>query len=72
MLFFLTKKNNDTSPNNKAVLNVAQVIKAVMSSAAEAKLGALYINPKHAVPMRHMLEELDHPQGKTPIQTDKW
>ena len=68
--FFLTGKHNDTTPDNGAVLNVAQVIKAVMSSAAEAELGALYINAKHAVPMRHTLEELGHPQGRTPIQTD--
>ena len=41
-----------------------------MSSAAEAELGALFINTKQAVPMRHTLEELGHPQNKTPIQTD--
>jgi hypothetical protein len=68
--FFLTKKHNDTDPDNGAVLNVAQVIKSVMSSAAEAELGALFINAKLAVPMRHTLEELGHPQGRTPIQTD--
>jgi hypothetical protein len=68
--FFLTRKNNNTTPDNGAVLNVAQVIKAVMSSAAEAELGALFINAKIAVPMCHTLEELGHPQGRTPIQTD--
>ena len=35
---------------NGAVLNLAQLIKAVMSSAAEAELGALYINAREAVP----------------------
>lgn len=68
--FFLTKKHNDTNPDNGAVLNIAQVIKAVMSSAAEAELGALFINAKQAIPIRHTLEELGHPQGKTPVQTD--
>ena len=68
--FFLTKNANSTDPDNGAVLNVAQIIKAVMSSAAEAELGALFINAKHAVPMRHTLEEMGHPQGRTPIQTD--
>ena len=29
-------------PNNGAVLSIAQLIKAVMSSAAEAKIGALF------------------------------
>jgi hypothetical protein len=35
--------------NNGAVLNISQIIKAVMSSAAKAKLGALFINAKMAV-----------------------
>ena len=66
----MTKKDNNTIPVNGAGLNIAQIIKAVMSSAAEAELGALFINAKLAVPIRHTLEELGHPQGKTLIQTD--
>jgi hypothetical protein len=38
--------------NNGRVLNISQIIKAVMSSAAEAKLGTLLINAKMAVSMR--------------------
>ena len=45
-------------------------IKAVMSSAAEAELGALYINSREAVPIRHLLEEMGHKQPPTPIQID--
>jgi hypothetical protein len=56
--------------NNGAVLNIAQLIKAVMSSAAEAELGALYINACEAVPMRQLLTEMGHIQPRTPIQTD--
>ena len=41
-----------------------------MSSAAEAELGALYINAREAVPMRLLLEEMGHPQPKTSLQTD--
>ena len=37
--------------NNGAVLNISQIIRAVMSSAAEAELGALFINAKTAVSM---------------------
>ncbi len=33
-------------PNNGAILTIATIIKAVMSSAAEAELGALFINAK--------------------------
>ena len=42
---------NDPFPrNNGAILTLAQIIKPVMSSAAEAELGALYINAREVVP----------------------
>jgi len=67
--FFLSE--NDTDPrDNGAVHTVAKIIKAVMSSAAEAELGGLFINAKTAVPIRKTLEELGHKQPPTPIQTD--
>jgi hypothetical protein len=61
---------DDIPTNNGAVLNILQIIWAVMSSAVEAELGALFINAKTAISMCHMLEELGHPQPPTPIQTD--
>ena len=51
-------------------MNVSQIIKAVMLSAAEAKLGALFINLKLAVPARKTLKELGHLQPKTLMQRD--
>jgi hypothetical protein len=42
--------------NNGAVLTIAQIIKTVMSSAAEAKLDALYIDCREAVPAHHTVE----------------
>ena len=39
-----------------------------MGSAAEAKIGAAYINGQEAVPIRTLLCELGHPQPATPIQ----
>ena len=41
-----------------------------MSSAAKAKLGALYINAHKGVEIRNILQELGHHQPPTPIQTD--
>ena len=41
-----------------------------MSSAAEAKLGALFIDAKTTVSMQRTLKEMGHPQMRTPIQTD--
>jgi hypothetical protein len=62
--------NTKDPANNGAVLNITQLIKAVMSSVAKAKLSALYINACEAVPQRHLLEEMGHPQSTTSIQTD--
>eukprot|EP00956_Cyclotella_meneghiniana_P000475 scaffold553_cov70-Cyclotella_meneghiniana.AAC.1 len=56
--------------NNGAIYNEASIIKAVMSSASEAKLGALYMNARKGVEIRNMLEEMGHPQPPTPVQTD--
>ncbi len=52
----------DNPPNNGAILTLATIIKAVMLSAAEAELGALYLNAKEAVYLRQILTELGHPQ----------
>jgi hypothetical protein len=43
---------------------------AVVSSTAEAELGAMFINVEEAVHLRQILTELGHSQPKTPIQTD--
>ncbi len=49
--FFLSN-DNEFPPNNCAILTVATIIKAVMSSVAEAELGALYLKSKDAVYLR--------------------
>ena len=55
---------------NGPLLTIAQIIKFVMSSAAEAELAALFITAKELVPIRQTLVEMGWPQPKTPIQTD--
>jgi hypothetical protein len=67
--FFMS--SDITNPhNNGAVLNNAQLIKAVMSLAAEAELGTLSINARKAVPMHQLLTEMGHIQPRTPVQTN--
>ena len=64
---------SDDSPNpenNGAVMNIAQIMKHVVSSAADAEIGALFINARQAIPARMAAEELGHPQPPTPVQTD--
>jgi hypothetical protein len=66
--FFLSF--DETIPrNNGAILNIAHIIKNVMSSATEAELAALYIMVREAVYIRIILEEMGHKQPP-PIQTD--
>ena len=67
---FYLSNNAEVPPNNGSIHNVAQIIKAVMSSAAEAELGGLFINAREAVHIRNILTEMGHLQPPTPIQTD--
>ena len=67
---FSLSKNSSEPPNNGAILTVNQIIKAVMSSAAEADLGALYINFREAIPARQILIAMVNPQPPTKMQTD--
>jgi hypothetical protein len=68
-IFFLS---SDTTipPNNGAALNIAHIIKNIMSSATEAELAGLYIMARKAVYIRIILEEIGHKQPPTPLQTD--
>jgi hypothetical protein len=67
--FFMSSDIED-SKNNGAVLNITQLIKDVMCLAAEAELGALYINAHKAVPMHQLLAEMGHIQPPMPTQTN--
>ena len=41
-----------------------------MDSAAEAELGALFLNCQEAVTIRITIEEMGHPQPPTPVKVD--
>ncbi|EJK70582.1 hypothetical protein THAOC_08045 [Thalassiosira oceanica] len=78
--YFYMSNNNDNPTMNGAILTVSQIIKAVislgfrclglMSSAAEAEIGALFIMAKIAVVARQALVDMGHPQPPTPTMTD--
>jgi hypothetical protein len=55
---------------NGAILIISTVLKHVMSSAAEAEIGAVLINAKEGTVLRTTLEELGHPHHPTPLETD--
>ena len=70
--FFLSDRFDPTSctKHNGAVLVVAAILKHVMTSAAEAELVGLFINTKEGEVLRTSLDEMGHPKGPKPIQTD--
>jgi hypothetical protein len=71
--FFLTNKPanpTDALKPNGAVHVLCHIMRKVLSSAAEAELGALFHNGKEACPLRIALEEMGHPQPATPMATD--
>jgi hypothetical protein len=55
---------------NGAILIISTILKHVMSSAAEAEIGSVFLSAKEATIVRTTLEEMGHPQPPTPLQTD--
>ena len=62
--------NKEGTIFNGPVLVLAKVIQNVMASAAEAELGALFMNAQEAVALRNCLEAMGYPQPATPLKTD--
>jgi hypothetical protein len=65
-----SSNNTNKKLTNGAILIISKVIKHVMSLAAEAEIGAVFINAKEGAVLRTILEELGHPQRPTPMETD--
>jgi hypothetical protein len=63
-------KSDPFPKHNGLVLSISQIMKFVMSSAAKAKLGALYTTAKEMGPLHQTLIKIGWPQPCTPIQTD--
>ena len=70
--FFLGWQPDDKQPIhlNSLVLTLCKILKFVAASAAEAELGAMFLNAKEAKIIRLTLEELGHPQPPTPMHCD--
>jgi hypothetical protein len=65
---FFMSTNAEIPTNNGAILNIAHIIKHIMTSATEAELAALYIMAREAVYMRIILEEMGHKQRPPPYK----
>ena len=66
----MLSEDNPIPSYNGPILTLAQIIKFVASSAAEAELAGLYICAKEMVPLHNSLVEMGWPQPKSPIQTN--
>jgi len=61
--------SRDRNLFNGLIFILAKIIKSVMSSAAEAEVGSLYMNAREAIPLIYTCEELGHIQLPIPIKT---
>jgi len=68
--FYLGSSHDKPDERNGAISTVTTVPTVVLSSAAEAEVGALFVNAKEGTGLRTTLAELGHAQGATPIKTD--
>ena len=63
-----TKRSNPYA--NAATLVECKTLKHVVASSAEAETAGVFHNAQHAIPLRYMLTQLQHPQPPTPIKCD--
>eukprot|EP00978_Attheya_sp_CCMP212_P016491 scaffold43259_cov66-Attheya_sp.AAC.4 len=69
--FYLGSNNIDgTQPINGAIHILCHILRNVISSAAEAECGALFLTAKEGKVDCTTLVEMGHPQPSTPIQID--
>jgi hypothetical protein len=70
--FFLGSIPQDGDPIklNGAIHITCTILKLVAASAAEAELGALFLNAQEAKVLQLILTELGHPKPLTPIHID--
>ena len=73
--FMSETRISDISKTRKPTLNGAihvecKTLRHVVSSAAEAETAGVYHNAQVAIPIRIVLQALDHTQPPTPIKTD--
>jgi hypothetical protein len=70
-LFYMgSNTKTDNKLTNGAILIISKVLKHVMSSAAEAEIGTVFINAKEGAVLRTTLEKLGHKNPPTLMETD--
>jgi hypothetical protein len=68
--FYLGNKHDNRQLHNGAILNPTHILKHVATSAADAEIGAAFVNCKEAIPIRITLTEMGYPQPATKVTLD--
>jgi hypothetical protein len=67
---YMRNKPANKPIHNGSVLDISHILCKVIASAAEAEVGALYVNAQEATVLCNSLDEMGHPQLATPMGTD--
>ena len=59
--------SNSSTPLNGAILVECKTLCHVVASSAESETASAFHNAQYALPARHMLEQMGHPQPLTPF-----
>ena len=70
LLFGWIPQDDEPIKLNSAIFTLCNVLKWVVASAAEAEVGALFLNCKEGKVIRTILEEMGHEQPVTPVYCD--
>jgi hypothetical protein len=69
--FFLSSATNSTNHiHNGPILTISTVYKNVLSSVMEAEVASTFVNAKEGVNVRNILNNIGHPQPRTPLLTE--
>ena len=68
--YFFFKTNINTL--NALIHIECNILLHVVSSAAEAEIGGVFVNSHFCLPLRAILKALNHPQPPTPVKTDNY
>jgi hypothetical protein len=65
-----SKPKGGQQPHNGALLTLSKILRMVVASAAEAEMGALFLNAKEGANIKNILRDMGYPHPATPLQTD--
>jgi len=68
--YIFLSEGDDFPRWNGPVLTIAQIMKYILSSAAEAETAALFLTAKEMVSLRNTVEEMGWKQPASPLQCD--